>query len=401
MRELATVQKITNILPIDGKDRIVRASVNGWSVIVGKGEFKEGDLCVFFEIDSILPKVPQFDAVNKRGNRVRTMRLGGVLSQGYVINMDTARCVSSLLGTSFPSDIKIGTELTKPLSVDKWEPSDNESKTETKPKFKNKIQYLKWKLFSRFKKEESSEFPSFICEKTDETRVENLLPEVEKYFNDRTLFDKTVKMDGQSTTWAISIEKSWIWNKTVEYMCTRNRRITRESDEFQKFKDISEKTRVFESVRKLVNLFEYSEAERKRFGIKGHVKSCAIQAELCGPNIQKNRAKLKDKRLFAFNIIVNTDNGERHKIDPRLVERHFTVEGKLETVPYIGRSALKGKGINDFYADCVVYYDGINGQPSNKENVNNILGEGVVYRNYDMGISFKCVNPNYLIEHGL
>jgi len=55
-RKLASIQKVTEIFPITGADFIEGARVLGWEFVVKKGEFKAGDLGVFFEIDSILPK---------------------------------------------------------------------------------------------------------------------------------------------------------------------------------------------------------------------------------------------------------------------------------------------------------------------------------------------------------
>ena len=43
-RKLASVQKITDITPIEGRDRIVLATVEGWHVIVSKKDFKVGAL---------------------------------------------------------------------------------------------------------------------------------------------------------------------------------------------------------------------------------------------------------------------------------------------------------------------------------------------------------------------
>lgn len=47
MRQLASVQKIINLQPIEGKDKIELATVLGWLVVVQKGEFKIGDLCIY------------------------------------------------------------------------------------------------------------------------------------------------------------------------------------------------------------------------------------------------------------------------------------------------------------------------------------------------------------------
>ena len=45
-RELAHVEKIIDIQPIPGADRVELATVLGWKVMVRKGQFKVGDLAV-------------------------------------------------------------------------------------------------------------------------------------------------------------------------------------------------------------------------------------------------------------------------------------------------------------------------------------------------------------------
>ena len=42
MRNLASVQKVIAIEPIEGADRIELAKVLGWQVVIRKGEFKVG-----------------------------------------------------------------------------------------------------------------------------------------------------------------------------------------------------------------------------------------------------------------------------------------------------------------------------------------------------------------------
>ena len=57
-RKLASVQKIAAIKPIEGKDRIVLAQVEGWEVIVGKN-FNVGDLklILYCQIFLYLPQL--------------------------------------------------------------------------------------------------------------------------------------------------------------------------------------------------------------------------------------------------------------------------------------------------------------------------------------------------------
>ena len=46
-RALAYTARCGAIKPIEGADNIELMAVNGWHVIVKKGEFKEGDMCIF------------------------------------------------------------------------------------------------------------------------------------------------------------------------------------------------------------------------------------------------------------------------------------------------------------------------------------------------------------------
>lgn len=43
MRKLVTLRKIDSLHPIEGADFIERADIDGWSLVVKKGEFSEGD----------------------------------------------------------------------------------------------------------------------------------------------------------------------------------------------------------------------------------------------------------------------------------------------------------------------------------------------------------------------
>lgn len=75
------------ITPIEGADNIEKITIDGWNCVAKKGEFKEGQLCVHFEIDSFLPIQPEFEFLRKtsfrkmgdqEGFRLKTIRLWGV-----------------------------------------------------------------------------------------------------------------------------------------------------------------------------------------------------------------------------------------------------------------------------------------------------------------------------------
>ena len=140
MRKLATVQKISKVEKIENADKIEKVYVNGWEVVVKKGEFKENDLIVFVEIDSIVPERPEFEFLRDRKFRIRTVKLRKQISQGLV-------CPLSILPNK---KWKEGDDVTDILGVKKYDPEleeENNLIKNNKKKYKNPI----IKYFMRFK----------------------------------------------------------------------------------------------------------------------------------------------------------------------------------------------------------------------------------------------------------
>ena len=52
MRKLASIRRIADIQPIKDADAIEVATIDGWKVVVKKGEYSVGNLVVYLEIDS-------------------------------------------------------------------------------------------------------------------------------------------------------------------------------------------------------------------------------------------------------------------------------------------------------------------------------------------------------------
>lgn len=167
MRKLASIQTITDITPIEGKDRIVLASVLGWKVIVTKADFHVGDKCIYVEIDSQLPEKPEFEFLRSKKFRIRTLKLGGVVSQGICFPL-------SILP---PGEYEVDQDVTELLGVTKYDPEEVEGyepiKTgKTTKKWYQKIWLMKYKWYRQLvgaNVRETSGFPSFIS-KTDEIR---------------------------------------------------------------------------------------------------------------------------------------------------------------------------------------------------------------------------------------
>lgn len=132
------------IEPHPNADAIELALVGGYRSIVKKGQFKDGDLAVYIPEQSVLPdwmlKMMGFwDELNAKGtlssaagNRVRAIKLRGVLSQGLLFaparqNSDGVSCMvcapdESLPGQVAARDFQEGDNAAELLGVKKWEP---------------------------------------------------------------------------------------------------------------------------------------------------------------------------------------------------------------------------------------------------------------------------------------
>ena len=127
-RELAYVVKVGKVEPIEGYDRVEFAHVNGWGCVVPKGSFKEGDLGVFFEIDSRCPAVEPFLFLEKRNYRIKTQKMCKRVSQGLLMPF-------SDFGWEDGKYVE-GDFLTKELGITYYEAEDNVRKANSVDKYK-------------------------------------------------------------------------------------------------------------------------------------------------------------------------------------------------------------------------------------------------------------------------
>jgi RNA ligase (TIGR02306 family) len=239
MRQLASIQRIRALEPIENADAIVKATVLGWQLVVKKGEFQVGDLCIYCEIDCLMPNRPEFEFLKPRGMRVRTIRLRGQISQGICLPL-------SFLPENAPNTE--GSDVTDILGIVKYEPPIPAS------------------LAGIMK----GNFPSFIP-KTDETRVQVLEDLLSRYKGKKCFV--TEKLDGSSATYFI---KDGVFG-----VCSRNLELL-ESDDNTYWK-----------------LARALDIENKLRSLDGNF---AIQGELIGEGIQGNKYALKGQKLYFFNV---------------------------------------------------------------------------------------------------
>ena len=122
MRDLASIQSIKDLQPIPGADRIECATVLGWKTVVKKNEFRVGELCVFFEIDSLIPRadwneflIPK-EKKNATHARIKTVCLRGQESQGLAIPIEVLSEIEPSI-----ADKKENEDVTELLGVEKYE----------------------------------------------------------------------------------------------------------------------------------------------------------------------------------------------------------------------------------------------------------------------------------------
>lgn len=245
-RKLASVVKILDIQPIVGADAIVVATVKGWKVVVKKNEFNVGDLAVYYEIDSFLPVMPQFEFLRARcfkkmangqeGFRLKTVRLRGQISQGLL----------TPLPWSLPN-LKEGDDLTVALNVVKYEAGGP----------------------AQLSGEVKGWFPYFIP-KTDEERIQNYASDCMIDLRGQNAY-VTEKLDGSSFT---------AYFRNGEFgVCSRNLELKP-----------SEGNAFWQAANELQMPGKLTELR----------KNIALQGELVGPGIQGNLYGLAKRTVFFF-----------------------------------------------------------------------------------------------------
>lgn len=259
MRKLATVRQVTKVTPIEGADLIELVNVGGWSVVCKRGDFHVGEIALYLEIDSFVPQslAPFLSDKPKTylgtiGNRLKTKRLRGVLSQGLLLPMQDV--LKKTPGCSF----LLGDDLTDTLGIKLWE----------RP--------IPAQLSGQMK----GSFPYFIP-KTDQERIQNL--DYSKLQDDT--YYVTEKLDGSSMT--------VYQHEGVFGVCSRNIELKPEDDN------------AFCNLARRLNL-------QSKLTIGGY----AIQGEMVGPGIQKNQYNLTEHKFFVYDIfdIVNQTYLPAHKV---------------------------------------------------------------------------------------
>ena len=412
-RQLAYIVIVDAITSIEGYDRVELAHIGGWTVVVGKGEFKAGDPAIYFEIDSKLPEVEPFinmEFLAKKGYKIKTQKMCKSLSQGLLMSAenfgwkkDFTRDADVPFITDDKGNIHYTTDesrfLTKQLDVTYYVAEDNVRKAVSIDRYK-KMAQRHGKLFSKqpfrwlmkktwgrkllfmffgHKKDNATQFPTQFqyVKKTDQERCENMT----WVLNDKTPFIVTQKCDGSSGTYILEKKKSLFGTKYEFYVCSRNVRQLAPNQKCFYDENYYWECAIKYDIRN--KLKDYLEKHP-------YLDYVCWQGEVCSPKIQKNPHGLIETHLYCFHMI----DSKIGKYDIRDAAKIWK-EYNMEIVPIINENYIFPDDFEEFKSTADGFYD-----PSCCEGKYKQKREGLVYyKTTDPNFSFKNVSREYLLNH--
>ena len=309
MRNLASIQKIGDLQSIPNADTIEVASVLGWKVVVKKGEFKINDLCVYCEIDSVLPPKPEFEFLASKKYRVRTIKLRGQISQGIAFPLHFLQTPTRAneLGS-----VVEGQDVTEYFGVVKYEIPEVQIPGPGSKGPSRKV---------------GKSFPAYVI-KTDETRIQSI-PHILEEIKGVPLYI-SMKIDGTSGTFAYKDGKIDVCSRTVSRPDPQYQSLWMKLKRWYEIKILNRKYTIPEDCVYWNAARKYSIIEiLKQQGRMG--RNLAIQGEIAGPNIQGNKLKLQDQQLFVFNVF-DIDKQEYFSVADFF---DFCKQYGLQTVPVL------------------------------------------------------------------
>lgn len=341
-RKLASIRRVASLTPIEGADRIEVAGIDGWNVIVQKGLYKVGDLCVYFEVDSFLPVEERYEFLRKNcfrsttnlgdGFRIKTMKMKGVVSQGLLFPVRELPELGTLV---FEGD-----DVTELLRVQKYE----------KP------------IPIHLQGQVRGNFPACI-RKTDQERAQNLTKDILKHQDE--MFEITMKLDGSSMT-------VYRDHEGKVGVCSRNLDLTEDD------------ANTFWATAKKIGLIDY---------LNSIDRAIAFQGELMGPGVQNNREGLDEHAFFlfdVFDIIPFRYMGPEARYNE--YNEAIAFGCKFKHVPVIVTQAP----LKRFLPTQTPVTDLMELAEGESLNIK-VKREGVVFKSWDSDFTFKLIANSYLL----
>lgn len=355
---------LTRILKIENcpnSDRLSIATVYGFQVIVGRNQYKEGDLVYYVPIDSILDEkletilFPKESKVVLHGHRVRQIRLRGYPSQGLLVD-------PGLVLRHRYSLVDEEDDASSVLGVSKYEPpAKGPSRTAPNP---------------RNKARENSRFHKF-------NGVENL-KWYPNFFDGQEVVIQT-KLHGSNCRAAyLQSEANTIWKKILqffrllpkyEYVYGSNNVQLQERKDYQGFYGGD----VYGAVLEKVNAFNKLKPGETVYG------------ELIGVGIQANyHYGYTDSHHFVlYDVKKEKEDGSQEFLNPEEAES-FAKERGFDFVPVVYRGVWDKELAEKLSTGPCDYYP----KHSVKEGV--VVKSRYNYGEFGSKKAYKIINPEYL-----
>lgn len=402
-RELCYVVRVDEIKPIEGRDRVECAVVGGWTIMVRKGQFQPGSLGIYFEIDSQVPEKEPFMFLEAKKFKIKTQKYktpdGQFWSQGLLMGAEdfgwtTAERESDTCSTCIVDSDDMAHYvddesrfLTKQLNVIYAVAEDNSRKAGSVDKYKKMAQRngklfahqpFRWlmrhewgkKLLFVFfgkKKDKKGGWPEWVA-KTDEERIEC----IPYRLTNKDPWIATEKIDGTSTTFTMKRGK---WGKNDFYICSRN--VVFDKPDKNCFYD----TNVY------IEMAEKYNVENVLASILSDnpdLDWVTLQGETYGAGIQKRDYGLTEHRFMGFNFITSKE-GRWNSVRAA----KFMTQYNIPWVPILDENYILPDTIDELRAFS----------HSEGSRIDGVIKEGIVFRSQDGSMSFKCVDPEFLMKY--
>ncbi len=293
IRKLATIASIEEIVPIEGADNIEHCRVRGWWVVVKKGEFSVGDLCVYVEVDSIMPdglpeeKREEWRALNKQMSKVsEEERVVLREKMGEISKLNTRPEFEFLRAVKFHIKTrrilsKISQGICFPLSVLPSYGNISFYEGEDVTEQLGITQYIAPDP-AVMGGDAKGQLQAIGCLVSDEERLENLSAKYERLRE--FSYYKTEKLEGTSSLFYIKNGNFGVCGRNVDYK-TPDDEIP--YDQMNVYWKVAKKLDIEEKMREAMKTLP--------------LKNWAIQGEIIGEGIQGNIYKLKGQTIKLYN----------------------------------------------------------------------------------------------------
>jgi RNA ligase (TIGR02306 family) len=347
-RKMATIRKIEEVKAIPNADKIVAYRVGGWWVVDSIGKYVVGDLVVYAEPDSFIPTAiapyltkpghyaKTFEDVE--GERLRTVKLRGQLSQGLLlpveVDNDQFGGVVHLVKGKYC--VEEGMDVSELLGIVKYEAP----------------------IPAALAGEVKGMFPSVIP-KTDQERIQNLTAELEVWKTEGLTWEVTEKLDGSSMTVYVIDGEVGVCSRNLDLRPNKDNSLWRAAYKH----DLPTKLSTIQ-------------------------RNIAIQGELIGNGIQGNMYKMRDQDFYVYDIY-DIDAG---RYFTPMERQAFVTEYKLNHCPVLNASAK----VDTLTVDSLLQM--AEGKSVMIEN--GPEREGLVFKCNEKQVSFKAISNRFLIKTG-